>query len=328
MRAFVTGGTGFIGANLVLALNRRDIAVRVLLRACSSEKALEALTYETVEGDVLDDPERLAQAMEGCDWVFHVAAVADYWRQKPERLYRVNVQGTRNVLQAAQLAGVRRLVFTSSLAALGIPQTRGELLDERHDFNLSPKTSPYGHSKHLAEQEVRKVVDRGLDAVIVNPSIVLGPRDVNQISGSIVTEAARGRLRFTPPGGANFVDVEDVAVGHIAAAEMGCAGQRYILGGHNLMYAEAIPIVCEVVGRTPPSFKIPSWILPSAALAVRGARALFGNAVPFDENQVRIMDALIFADAQKAVEALSLPQTPFRTTVQRTYNWYNEHGYL
>ena len=328
MRAFVTGGTGFIGANLVLALNRRGIAVRVLLRTRSSQKALEGLSYETVEGDVLDVPERLARAMDGCDWVFHVAAVAGYWREKRERLYRVNVQGTRNVLQAAQEAGVRRLVFTSSLAALGIPGKKGELLDERHDFNISPQAFPYGHSKHLAEQEVREAVDQGLDAVIVNPSIVLGPRDVNQISGSIVVEAARGRLRFTVPGGANFVDVEDVAASHIAAAEMGRAGERYILGGHNLAYSEAIPIICEVVGSRPPIFKIPSWILPAAAVAVRGARALIGNAVPADENQVRIMDAFIFANTQKAVEALSLPRTPFRTTVQRTYNWYNQHGYL
>lgn len=327
-RAFVTGGSGFVGANLVLALNERGIAARVLLRPSSSRKALQGLTYETIEGDILDDPQRLAGAIEGCDWVFHVAAVADYWRQKQERLYRVNVEGTRNILQAARRAGASRLVFTSSLAALGIPQKRGHLLDEEHAFNLPPQSFPYGHSKMLAEQDVRAASRQGFETVIVNPSIILGPRDVNQISGSLIMQAALGRLRFIVPGGANFVDVADVAAGHIVAAEKGCAGQRYILGGHNLTYREAIATISEVVGRDGPRISIPAWLLPPAALAVRVARAVAGNAVPVDDNQVRMMAALIFADSRKARSELSLPQTPFKTTVQRTYNWYNQNGYF
>lgn len=327
-RAFVTGGTGFVGANLVQALNTRDIDARVLLRPTSSQQALQGLVYETVTGNVLDEPDALARAMEGCDWVFHVAAVADYWRRKRELLYRVNVGGTRNVLQAAQRAGVRRLVFTSSLAALGVPQERGQLLDEADTFNLSPDSFPYGHSKALAEQEVLAAVEQGLHAVIVNPSIVLGPRDVNQISGSLVVQAARGRLRFAVPGGANFIDVADVVAGHIAAAEKGGSGERYVLGNHNLTHKEAVSIICDVVGRNRPRVTIPGWILPPAATLVRAVRVLLGNVLPADENQVRLMSAFIFADNQKAVAELSLPQTPFRVTVQRTYNWYNRNGYL
>ncbi|HZD10828.1 MAG TPA: NAD-dependent epimerase/dehydratase family protein [Candidatus Binatia bacterium] len=327
MRAFLTGGSGFIGANLVHALNQRSIGVRLLLRSTSSHEVLQGFTYETVSGDILDDPMRLAQMMEGCDWVFHVAAVADYWRQDRQRLYRVNVEGTRNVLRAARQAGVSRFVYTSSLAALGVPE-HGKPLREEHTFNVSPRSFPYGHSKALAEDEVRAAAEEGYEAVIVNPSIVLGPRDVNQISGSLIVEAALGRLRFTVPGGANFVDVADVAAGHIAAAEKGRPGERYILGAHNLAYAEAIPIISEVVGRKPPVFSVPSWLLPPAALAVRAARMIAGNAIPADENQVRLMSACIFADCGKALAELTLPQTPFRTTVQRTYNWYNEQGYL
>lgn len=326
--AFITGGTGFVGANLVQALNERDIPARVLLRSSSSRKALEGLHYETVTGDVLDEPQTLARAMEGCEWVFHVAAVADYWRQEREHLYRVNVDGTRNVLQAAQRAGVERFVYTSSLAALGLPQKKGQLLDESHSFNLPPDNFPYGHSKVLAEEEVRAAAHQGLHAIIVNPSIVLGPRDVNQISGSLFIEAARGHLKFSVPGGASFIDVADVAAGHIAAAEKGRSGERYILSNHNLTHTEAVKVICEVLGRRPPRITIPGWLLPPAATLVGAARAVFGIKRPPDEHQVRMMGAFIYVDNQKAVSELSLPRTPFRETVQRTYNWYNQNGYV
>jgi dihydroflavonol-4-reductase len=328
MRALVTGGTGFVGANLVAGLAERGITPRVLRRAASSEKALVGLVYETVTGDVLDEPETLARAMEGCDWVFHVAAVSDYWRQSSARLYRVNVEGTRRVAAAARLAGVRRLVFTSSLAAMGVPQERGRLLDERDRCNLPPARFPYADSKCQAEDVIMEAVAAGLQAVIVNPSVVLGPRDVNEISGAIILEAARGLLRFTVPGGMNFIDVADVVAGHIAAAERGRVGERYILGNHNLAYDEAIAIICDVVGRPPPRLHIPAWVLPPAAVGVRVARRVLGNIVPMDENQVRMLSAVVYADNGKARRELNLPQTPFRTTVQRTYNWYNGHGYL
>jgi len=325
--ALVTGGTGFIGANLVAGLNERGIPTRVLHRESSSRKALAGLAYESVIGDILDDPAELVTAMAGCDWVFHVAAVADYWRQGQEWIYRVNVQGTKNVLAAARLAGVRRLVFTSSLAALGVPPD-GQLLDEESEFNLPPTRSPYGHSKVLAEQAVRRAAREGLEAVIVNPSVVLGPRDVNLISGSIIVEAAKGLLRVAPAGGVNFVDVADVVAGQIAAAEKGRPGERYILGGENVPYGEAVGTISRIVGRTPPRLTIPRWSLPLLASGVRAARALLGNRVPLDENQVRMMGAYIYADSSKARRELDLPHTPFTTTVQRTYNWYNRNGYL
>ena len=327
VRALVTGGSGFIGANLVAGLVEEGISVRVLHRETSSLEALQGLHYETAIGDILDEPDALAAAMAGCHWVFHVAAVADYWRQPRDRLYRVNVEGVRRVLAAARHAGVARFVFTSSVAALGLPRP-GEYLDEEHTFNVRPSHFPYGHSKHLAEQEVQSAVAQGLDAVIVNPTVVLGPRDVNQISGSIILEAARGLVRFVPPGGVNYVDVGDVVAGHIAAARRGRVGERYILGAHNLSHAEAIPIICRVVGRRPPRLQIPGWMLPPAAVVVRAARALFGRPRALDESQVRLLGAEIYADAGKARRELDLPQTPFLEAVQEAYNWYNKHGYL
>lgn len=327
MEVLITGGTGFVGANLAAALYARGIRPRILHRATSSLQALDGVEFASIEGDVMGDRSQLTAAMQGCEWVFHVAAVADYWRQEADRVYRVNVEGTQNVLAAAQAAGVRRLVYTSSLAALGIPAA-GRLLTEAAQFNLPPAAFPYGHSKHVAEGYVRAANSAAMTTVIVNPTVILGPRDVNQISGSIITEAARGKLTFLLPGGVNFVAVEDVVAGHIAAAEKGQPGERYILGGENLTYRQAIPIICRIVGRPTPRLAIPGWAIPLAAWGVEGARLVLGNRVPLDASQVRLARALVYADVSKARRALDLPHTPFAAMVQRTYDWYRAQGYL
>lgn len=326
MRALVTGGTGFVGANLVKGLSEAGYTARILRRGTSSLEALEGLTYEEAVGDILDLPS-LVPAMEGCEWVFHVAAVSDYWRQGVDWLYKVNVEGTKHVLEAARTAGVRRLVYTSSIAALGVsPDCKP--LDETHMFNLQPKEFWYGHSKHLAEEVVRQAVDGGLDAVIVNPAIVIGPRDVNKISGSIVIEVARGLVRFYLPGGANYVAVEDVVEGQIAAAEKGRLGERYILGGENLSHREAIDTIVEVTGGPDPLFSFPRWAIEPTAVVVGLARRVLRERVPVNENQVRMAGRPLYMDTKKAVQELGLPQTPFRTAVERAYRWYREHGYL
>jgi dihydroflavonol-4-reductase len=327
MRAFVTGGTGFIGANLVEGLNALGITARILRRESSSLLALDGLAYESAVGDILDPPQKLAEAMDGCDWVFHTAGVADYWRRGKERLYQVNVEGTKNILAAAKTAQINRLVFTSSLAAMGLPK-RGQLLDESSTFNLRPDQMPYGHSKHLAEIEVRQSVEDGLEAVIVNPSVVLGPRDVNMISGSIIVEAAKGLAKVYPPGGVNYVSVEDVVAGHIAAAERGCAGERYILAGENMTHKTALRIVSEVVGRKPPKIGLPLWTLPVIATGIAAARKAFGNTIPFDENQVLLSGELIYADGSKAIQSFNLPQRSFKSAVQNAYDWYNKNRFL
>jgi dihydroflavonol-4-reductase len=321
MNAFVTGGTGFVGANLVEALSARGLRVRVLHRPQSSLAALAGLSYETAVGDILDPPEKLAEAMAGCDWVFHAAAVADYWRQNQERIHQINVTGTEKMLAAARLAGVKRFVFTSSIAALGVP-ANGQLLTEADRFNLRPDQFYYGYSKHLAERAVREAAAAGLPAVIVNPSVILGPRDVNAISGSLLLELARGRMRFIPPGGVNFVAVRDVVAGHIAAAEKGQPGERYILGGHNLSFAEAVPIICQVVGQSPPRWLLPARLLPIVALTVSAARTLLGPRLPLDADQVRLASAFIFVDDSKARQTFQLKPTPFATAVQEAWYWY------
>jgi dihydroflavonol-4-reductase len=326
MRALVTGGTGFVGANLVEGLTAAGHTARILRRQSSRLEALTGLTYEEAVGDILDT-ESLLRAMAGCDWVFHVAAVSDYWRQGLKWLYQVNVEGTQNVLRAARAAGVKRLVFTSSVAALGVP-AEGEVADETQDFNISPRRFPYGHTKHLAEQEVQEAVAAGLEAVIVNPAMVIGPRDLNKISGSIVIEVARGLVRFYLPGGANYVAVEDVVAGHIAAAERGRVGERYILGCENLLHRQVIDTIVEVTGAPRPLFSFPRWAIEPTALAVTAARWVLGNRVPVNADQVRMSGLRLYFSPDKAVQELGLPQTPFRTAVERAFRWFCEHGYL
>lgn len=326
MRALVTGGTGFVGANLAEGLTAAGYTARILRRQSSSLEALAGMTYEEAIGDILDY-RSLLEAMTGCDWVFHVAAVSDYWRQGVAWLYQVNVEGTKTVLRAAREAGVKRLVFTSSAAALGIP-AEGEVADETQDFNMSPRRYPYGHSKHLAEQQVRQAVQDGLDAVIVNPTIIIGPRDLNKVSGSLVIEVARGLARFYLPGGANYVAVEDVVAGHVAAAERGRAGERYILGGENLLHRDVIDIIREVTGGPRPLFDFPRWAIEPAALAVTAARWVLGNRVPLNANQVRMSGLRFLFSPEKAIRELGMPQTPFRTAVESAYGWFCGHGYL
>lgn len=326
MKALITGGTGFLGANLVDGLTSAGHTAAILRRRSSRLDALDGLTYEDRFGDILDF-HSLAPAMEDCDWVFHVAAVSDYWRQGRDWLYRVNVEGTKNVLQAAMETGVKRLVYTSSVAALGIPAD-GQAADEHHTFNISPRRFPYGHSKHLAEQEVQKAVQREMEAVIVNPAIIIGARDLNRISGSIVIEVARGLLRFYLPGGGNYVAVEDVVAGHIAAIEKGRPGERYILGGENLLHRQVIDTIVEVTGGPRPLFSFPRWAIEPTALVVSAARRVLGNRVPVNADQVRMSGIKMYFRPDKAIRELGLPQTPFRVAVERAYRWFRDNGYL
>jgi dihydroflavonol-4-reductase len=327
IKALVTGGTGFLGANLVAGLNDLGVDARVLKRASSSLLALDGLSYEAVEGDILDEPDDLARLMEDVDWVFHVAAVSDYWRQNTEWLYKVNVEGTKNVLEAAKMAGVKRVVFTGSGSALGLP-VGDEVLTEESQFNLKPKEWPYAHSKHLAELEVRRATDEGLACVTLLPTIAIGPRDLNLISGTFIIETARGLAKVYPPGGTNYVDVAQVVAGHIAAAELGQVGQRYILGGQNLTHREAVEIACEIVGRPAPRVGLPRWSLGPLAAVVTVARAIFGNRILFEARHVRLSGVNLYFDPSKAVQELGLKITPFRQAAKNAFDWYNENGFL
>ncbi|MGC8878093.1 MAG: SDR family oxidoreductase [Anaerolineae bacterium] len=328
MRVLITGATGFIGANLARTLVERGEHVRILCRSTSRLDALEGLPVQRVVGDILD-PDSLCAAMQGCALVFHVAAVAQYWRNHADWVYRVNVEGTRNVVRAALRCGAERLVYTSSSAAIGPAPHPNAPVDETQRFPEALHWFVYGHSKHLAEQEVQRGVEQGLSAVIVNPTIVLGPGDLNFVSGSTIRAAVRGQLRILPPGGSNLVHVQDVVAGHVAAAERGRTGERYILGGENLTHRRAAQIIAEVTGAPPPLLTLPAWCLPVVARLIDAFNTLTRTRDPLvTGDQVRLGDKYFYYNCAKAIRELGVPQTPFRQAVADAWHWYRAHKLL
>jgi len=325
MKALITGGTGFLGANLADGLLKQGWEVRILRRATSPLDAVKDLNVEHAIGDVTNLDSLLA-AMQGVTIVFNVAAISSYWRNTAELIYLVNVAGARNVFEAAARSGVQRVVHTSSAAAVGfIP---GRSSTEADPFDQPPKRFPYGHSKWLAEEVVRERVKAGQEIVMVNPTGIIGARDINWISGSILREVKRGHIPVIPQGGVNFVAVQDVVAGHIAAVEKGRAGERYILGGENLTNRQTIEMACEVVGVKPPRLTQPRWTIPIAALALDGITALAGPKLPLSGEQMRLTAKYIYFDSSKAQRELGLPHTPVRQALQECYDWYVAHGYL
>jgi dihydroflavonol-4-reductase len=323
--ALITGGTGFVGSHLARALTEAGHTVRVLHRPSSKLTALDGVRFESALGDVLE-LDALRAACTGCDWVFHVAAVADYWRADPKHMREVNVEGTRRVLQAAREAGVKRVVFTSSAAAVGL--TEGGASDERVPFNLPPERFPYGHSKVLAEQVVAEAVAGGQAVVTVNPVIVIGPGDLNQISGSMVIESKRnGRFVPVAPGGAAYVDVRDVARWQVRAAEVGVVGERYLLGTANIGHREWFNMIADVVGVPRPILPLPKAILPVAAGVVNVVRRL-GVQTPVDGNQILLSGMGVYFKYDKAWAAFGAPQVAMEMSLQDTYAWYRASGVI
>jgi len=320
----VTGATGFVGSRLCRALVGAGYTVRALHRSTSSLRGLEGLPVQTLVGDILE-PATLVPALAGVELVFHVAAQSDYWRH-PQGVIRAAVEGTRNVVEAAAAGGARRIVLTSSVGALGVPRA-GELLDERHEFNLPPRAFPYGYAKHASELMARRAAEGRLELVIVNPSIVLGPGDLNRISGSIILEAWRGRAFVYTGGGANYIHVDDVAAGHLAAAQRGRPGERYILGGENLTHRQALTGIAAMVGARPPWLRLPDALIPAAAALVDAAGRLV--PLPMNGGQLRISRHRLFCDVGKARRDLGFTASrPFSQAVQEAYDWYRSAGMI
>ena len=299
-----------------------------LRRSNSPEDAVRGLDVSFVTGNILF-PETLPLAMKDIDWVFHVAAIADYWQVPAETVHRVNVQGTRNVLQAAQQAGVKRVVITGSSASLGVPRDAKPLLDEDAQFNLKPHIFPYGYSKHLADQLMLEFAQQGLEVVSVLPSAVIGPRDLKINAGEIIIQALKPTLPKLPlpHGGLNYIDVRDCVDAHIAAAQKGKPGERYILAGHNLTHHEVMEIVNQTLGTSVEVIDIPGWtVLPLAGL-IWTARRL-GIDLPVDSGRVLLSREFLYYNNNKAIRELGLKIRPFAESVRDTYEWYIQNNYL
>lgn len=326
MKALVTGGTGFVGAHVARALAAEGHSVRVLHRKTSKLTALEGVPFESAVGDILDAAS-LRAACAGCDWVFHVAAVADYWRSTAGEIIEANVNGTRRVLEAAKEAGVQRVVFTSSAAAVGL-HPDGTPSDERVPFNGSPARFAYGYSKVLAEEVCREAVSAGQDVVIVNPVVVIGPGDLNRISGELILSVAQyGPAVPVPPGGVAIGDVRDIARWQVRAAERGVTGERYILGAVNVPHAELFARISAITHIPISGWPLPAWAVPPLATLIDWARAL-NLPVILDGTQTRLSARPVYFAFDKAWAAFGPPEYTLMQTLTDAYDWYNVRGLI
>jgi dihydroflavonol-4-reductase len=321
----VTGGTGFIGSNLAIALLGRGCRVRILRRATSDLRAIGDAPVDHRIGEVRGI-DSLKAAMEGCDTVFHTAAMVTFEKKLQELQAEVNVRGTRNVVEACLATGVRKLVHTSSVAALGVPPA-GQRATEETEFNL-PMTIGYKWSKHKAEEEVRKGIGRGLFAVIVNPSVVVGERDIHMHGGQIVRDVKKWRVPAYIDGGMNVVYVGDVVRGHIAAAERGRSGERYILAGENLTHKQVFTRTAELVGGLRPMLKLPLPLLRTAAAVVEHTSKLIGVRPMITRDMIAGAGRSMWYSSEKAQRELGYTITPFDETILAAYRWYKENGFL
>ena len=324
MKSLVTGATGFVGSAVVRRLLREDHRVRVLVRAGSDRRNLQGIEVEVVEGD-LTDAASLARICDGCDAVFHVAADYRLWAPEPEQLYRTNVEGTRILLDAVQRAGVPRMVYTSSVATLGIP-TDGSPGAETTAVSLGDMIGHYKRSKFLAEELVRDYAARGLPVVIVNPSTPIGPRDIKPTpTGRIVRDAMNGRMPAYVDTGLNVVHVDDVADGHWLACRHGAVGERYILGGSNLSLRDLLFEIADIVGRKPPRWRLPhAAVMPVAYVAEAWAR-LTGALPIATVEEVRMSKKRMYFTSAKAERDLGYAAGPARLALEDAVAWFSLH---
>jgi dihydroflavonol-4-reductase len=328
-RALVTGSTGFIGGALCAELVEKGFSVRAFHRSTSNLALIKDLPVEHVIGD-LTQPASLESAMQGIDVVFHTAAMLGN-TSKPEEHYAVTVQGTRAVLEAALSQGIQRFIHTSSIAALGIPTSPSELtspeksplLSENSTWNIRADYWSYGYAKYLAEMEIQKSIAQGLDAVICNPSYVIGPGDIYRIKDSPFKILSSNKLPFIPTGGVNIVHIQDVVNGHLAALEYGKRGERYILGNENLTFKALIEKFSNIT-----QSKIPKIIMYGKVLrSVVKPLQLFQTIIklPVSIDLIRFAGYGFYVNNQKSKQVLHLDyQHSTDNAIREALDWINK----
>lgn len=323
-RALVTGASGFIGYHVAARLVERGHAVRALVRPTSPTSHLEALGVELSKGDVLD-PLSVRRALEGCDYLFHVAALYTFTAPDPREVYRTNVEGTRIVLGEAR--HLRRIVYTSTVGALGLTAD-GTPATEDAPAMARDMVGHYKSSKFQAEEIARRLAGEGYPIVIVNPTAPVGPWDAKPTpTGKMIVDYLKGRMSAYVDTGLNIVAVEDVAEGHCLAAERGRIAHRYILGQSNLHLLEIFAILEKLTGIPAPTLRLPHWV-PITAAAVSTAWAkLTGGTPALSLEEVRLSKKFMYFSSKKAIDELGMPQTPAAEALARAVRWYREHGY-
>jgi len=329
MTTLLTGASGFLGSAVLRRLLAAGHEVRALMRSTSDRRNLAGLEVETVEGD-LTDAKSLAAAVKGCDALFHVAADYRLWVPEAEAIYRTNVEGTRALMRAAAEAGVSRIVYTSSVATLGL-NPDGTPADEETPVTLADMIGHYKRSKFLAEEAVRQMVaEEGVPAVTVNPSAPIGPRDVRPTpTGRMVVDAASGRMPAYVDTGLNVAHVDDVAEGHLLAFARGEVGERYILGGENMTLKAVLSAIAKLTGRRAPWVRLPSGaVLPFAYLAESLARRRPGSEPMVTVDGVKLARKRMFFSCEKAVRRLGYAPRPAVDALSDAIDWFREAGYL
>jgi dihydroflavonol-4-reductase len=324
----VTGATGFVGAAVARALVAEGHQVRVLVRPTSDRRNIEGLAVEPVIGS-LEDGASLAAALAGMEALFHVAADYRLWVRDAQAMMRANVEGTRAIMEAALAAGLRRIVYTSSVATLG-QYGDGRDANETTPVSYAEMVGAYKQSKYRAEGVVRLMVrERGLPAVIVNPSTPVGERDVKPTpTGRIIVEAASGRMPAYIDTGLNLVHVEDVASGHLLAFAKGRIGERYILGGDNMSLAEMLRVIAELTGRKPPTITVPRLAVWPIALGAE-AVAYFTGREPFATlDGLKMAKKKMYFSSAKAAAELGYRARPARDGLADAIAWFRQAGYL
>ncbi len=325
MKALVTGGSGFIGSAVVMEL-RHVLPMRALVRSRERPGNLAGLNVELAEGDLLDQAS-LHRALEGCDRVYHLAAAYANWLPDRSVIIRSNVEGTRNLLQACLDRKIERVVYTSSVAALG---AHGQTpADESAQFNLADTGDVYHLSKYQAEQVALEFAGKGLPVVILNPSNPIGPRDLKPTpTGALILSVLKGKLPGYVDGGINVVDVEDVAVAHVMAMEKGRPGEKYVLGNVNLSIHDYFQLIAEIGGGKAPTMRIPLPFAFATAYLYEAVAAVTQKPPLTTPGWVKVGSHYSFWNSSKAVHELGLPQTPIRESLKKAITWFHEKGYL
>ena len=321
MTTLVTGGAGFIGSRLVEALLARGEQVRVFDLKADEAIHLGDLGAELIAGDILDS-KALRTALDGCDRVFHVAALISMWQPDPAIYYRVNVEGTRSVLESALELGVGRVIHTSSAVTIG--EADGQIGNEetvRRGYFLSQ----YERSKYLGEQVAFDLWERGLPVVVVNPTSVYGPGQIVDQTGAII-RFLQGRLPVIVNAQLNYVYVDDVVKGHLAAMEKGSIGERYILGGENVPMVEFFSLAGEIAGVSDGPRAVPGWVLKTIALALGVVSGVTRRRPMISPDEARTAAHSLMMDTTKAREELGVRWTPLREGLESTVNWLRQEG--
>ena len=324
---FITGATGFVGAAVARVLIDKGHKLKALARPQNDRRNLEGLPLEIIEGD-LSKPNTYLHALKGCQALFHVAADYRLWVPDPEAMHHINVGGTHALMEAAMNAGVKKIVYTSSVATLGIHKD-GTAANEDTPVGFSDMIGTYKKSKFLAEEEVNRLIKHhNLPAIIVNPSTPIGPRDIKPTpTGRIIVDAVKGRIPAYIDTGLNIAHVDDVAFGHWLAFERGKIGERYILGGQNLGLGEILSIIAELVGRPAPKIKLArELIFPIAYIAETFARIT--KKEPFvTVDALRMAKKKMFFSPQKAERELGYKARPARAAIADAIAWFQKHNY-